>query len=57
MKSSFCHEATDITVCSVTEATDRDRSAQVADGLALHKMQDVEEVPGSEEVLRPASSG
>lgn len=33
-------------MCSVTEATDRDRSAHVAEGLALHTTQSGEEFLG-----------
>lgn len=32
-KPFFCLEGSDIRVCALTEATDRDRSAQVVEGL------------------------
>lgn len=40
----FCLEASDIRVCPVTEATDRDRSAQMVEGLDPNIMHGMEEL-------------
>lgn len=48
-KPFFCLEALDIRMCAVTEATDRDGSAQVVEGLASNRRHCVEEFVGRRE--------
>lgn len=55
LKTHYCLEATDIRVGSVTEATDRDRSAHTVEGSALHITQGIEELLQGKGALRPVS--